>query len=380
MGSVAQIKKTKSFRVLFTDYRNGKRAEIILSHTCQKNANIVLYNVENILANKLSGQSMSDGTAVWIKSLSQQLRKKLAIKGLVDDLVVSTLGDFVESIFLARKDVENSTIEVWRQPVRNLIDYFGKNVDMKNISAGKAEKFYHDLASKKLAHTTLRKRIDFCKNIFNSAIKHGIISENPFKSISPPSGDNSVKMHYVPENTIREIMVNADPNWRVIIALCRFGGLRCPSEVLSLRWDAVDWRENSITVESPKTKRYPGMHERRIPIFKALRPFLLEAQAAAGPDKIYVVGGSYLEKCKGNKIWRNCNIRKPMELLVKKAGYDLWTRLFHNLRSSCETDLLDQQFPLKAVAKWFGHSVEIAMRHYAQVTEKHFSDAVGSLT
>ena len=36
---------------------------------------------------------------------------------------------------------------------------------------------------------------------------------------------------------------NAD--WRCIIGLSRFGGLRCPSEVLSLKWQDIDWQQQN---------------------------------------------------------------------------------------------------------------------------------------
>ena len=37
-----------------------------------------------------------------------------------------------------------------------------------------------------------------------------------------------------------------DNQWRRLFALCRFGGLRCPSEPLVLRWDDVDWEHDKI--------------------------------------------------------------------------------------------------------------------------------------
>jgi len=40
--------------------------------------------------------------------------------------------------------------------------------------------------------------------------------------------------------------------WRIIIALARFGGLRCPSEVLSLELPHVDWERGRITVAQPQ--------------------------------------------------------------------------------------------------------------------------------
>lgn len=50
------------------------------------------------------------------------------------------------------------------------------------------------------------------------------------------------------------IMAVCDPNWRTIVGLARYGGLRCPSEVLSLRWELVDWENDRMVVDSPKIR------------------------------------------------------------------------------------------------------------------------------
>lgn len=51
-----------------------------------------------------------------------------------------------------------------------------------------------------------------------------------------------------------------------------------------------------------------------------------------------------------------------------------WTRPFHNLRASCETELADR-FPAHVVSKWLGNSQQVAAAHYLQVTEDHFARA-----
>jgi ribosomal protein S18 acetylase RimI-like enzyme len=56
----------------------------------------------------------------------------------------------------------------------------------------------------------------------------------------------------------------------------RYGGLRCPSEVLSLRIQDVDLAGGRITVTSPKTEHYRGKGSRVIPLFPELEPFLRE--------------------------------------------------------------------------------------------------------
>ena len=70
------------------------------------------------------------------------------------------------------------------------------------------------------------------------------------------------------------MLIEAAPNvhWRTIIALARFAGLRCPSEVLSLLWADTYWSAGRMTTMAPKTKRYKGKGLRLVPIFGDLPP------------------------------------------------------------------------------------------------------------
>ena len=62
--------------------------------------------------------------------------------------------------------------------------------------------------------------------------------------------------------------------------------------------------------------------------------------------------------------------------LVKRAGLKPWPKMFHNMRSSRETELLDS-FPVQVVSKWMGHDAKTCLAHYAQTTDDHFHRAIG---
>ena len=62
--------------------------------------------------------------------------------------------------------------------------------------------------------------------------------------------------------------------------------------------------------------------------------------------------------------------------LIRRAGLEPWTRPFHNLRASCETDLANH-YPAHVVTKWLGNSIQVAAAHYLQVTDEHFERAAG---
>lgn len=59
---------------------------------------------------------------------------------------------------------------------------------------------------------------------------------------------------YVSRETI-DIVLSACPGdeWKAIVALARFAGLRVPAEFASLTWGDIDWKASRLTIRSQKT-------------------------------------------------------------------------------------------------------------------------------
>ena len=52
-----------------------------------------------------------------------------------------------------------------------------------------------------------------------------------------------------------------------------------------------------------------------------------------------------------------------------------WSKLFQNLRSTRETELVED-FPAHVACRWIGNSQPIAAKHYLQLTDEHFAKAI----
>jgi integrase len=222
------------------------------------------------------------------------------------------------------------------------------------------------------------RRIRRVRSIFGFATKKKLIASNPFSETKPVSVLPAERKAYVSAGDTEKLLAVANPAWRTIIALARYAGLRSPSEVLMVKWSDVNFETNRMTVCSPKTERIPGKEYRVMPIFAALRPHLEDAFELAAPGEVFVVGGAqgdrYRATAQGPNGWVNCNLRTEFERLIRRAGLRQWPRLFHTLRASCETDLLEQ-FPISAVTEWLEHSAAVALKHYARVPDHLFERA-----
>ena len=177
---------------------------------------------------------------------------------------------------------------------------------------------------------------------------------------------NPERMHFVSRDVAENVLEACpDAEWRLLFALSRYGGLRCPSEHLALRWADVDWERNRIMVHSSKTEHHPDGACRLVPLFPELLPYLREVFEEAEPGSEYVIGR---HRATG------CNLRTRMVKIIKRAGLKPWPKLFQNLRSTRETELAED-WPMHVVCAWIGNSQAVAAKHYLQVTDEHFEQA-----
>lgn len=160
-------------------------------------------------------------------------------------------------------------------------------------------------------------------------------------------------------------------DWRVIIALARYGGLRCPSEVLRLRWEDVNWNRDRFYVRSSKTERYEGKDSRLVPLFpevcKELEALFFHIADTSNPVEFVV--NRYRDP-------ERTNLGTQFARIVKMSGIGPIPRPFDNMRASRSTEVY-VEFGAYLESEWIGHSSKVAHDHYLQVREEDFERASG---
>ncbi len=365
-------------RILFVA-QDGSRKAIRLGKVPQRDAETIKRRVEQLIAAKWLNVPVDNNLASWLTGIGDDLHQKLSNVGLVEPRKAIMLAGLLDAFSAANPHAKPATLVVWGQVARCLKEHFGEDRQLRTIGRPEAEGFRQWLVDEKLAATTVGKRLQFARQMFSYGVRRGWIERNPFEGISHKGGDPRKRQQYISVEETKKL-IDAAPNWiwRTIIALSRYGGLRCPSETLSLKLVGLDWERGSITVMSPKTEGH-GQGQRVIPMFARLRPYLEEAWTMAREGQTNVIPEDmYLPAAHGPRGWVNCNLRTTFEKIVKRAGLEAWPRLFHALRASCESDLA-REYPITTVCKWIGNTVSIAARHYVQVTDADFHRASGAV-
>jgi len=392
MASLSRVKaRTQNgkpgWRIQFMDGA-GVRRSVYLGAVPKKAAESWVARIESLLACGLTGIAWDTDLAAWVRDLPDVSHAKLAVAGLIDprnpvERQVATLSKLTTA-FVDRSAGKPATIRGFNQTLDSLKEFFGADTPLDGITAEGADEWRNWVVKdrtgsgrrkkkrttddNRLSPPTIAKRVSVAKQVFRAAVRWGWLAKSPFDGLRPGSQANPARARYVPVETILEVL-DACPSieWKLVVALSRLAGLRCPSEISTLTWGDINWEKGRLTVLATKTEHHGGDHAVRVvPICPDLRAILTDAFERAEPGATLVVPMA---------ARKGVNLRTHLERIIRKAGHEPWPRLLQNLRASCETDWVEK-YPSHVVAKWLGHSPKVAAQHYLMSREHHFEDVV----
>ena len=94
-----------------------------------------------------------------------------------------------------------------------------------------------------------------------------------------------------------------------------------------------------------------------MPLFPELLPHLQEVFEQAEPGTEYVIT---------RYRHTNQNLSTKLRRILHKAALTPWVKLYQNLRSTRQTELVDAGWPVHKVCAWLGNSPAVAFKHYLQ--------------
>jgi len=367
-------------RYVQVDARDGRKKTIGLGSIGRRKAEQVRQRIEDLAAAVRTGTTPDPATRQWLASVDGKLRRRLVALGLAEpgtaEAELSTLGPFL-NVCLDRKraSVKASTMDQLEQARDCLLSFFDRDRSLPGITEAEAEDYQRWLRheaprrrqdGKGFAAATVGKRCKIARECFAYAVRQRLIQVNPFDAIkcaSPATEHHAYINAADAEVVLREL---PDAGWRLLFALARWGGLRVISEPRVLTWADVDWECGRLRVPSPKTEHLPGHGHRIIPLFPELVGPLREVFELAEPGDVLVLP------------WLSdrtaAALRKPVQRAIERARVKPWPRLWHNLRSSRQTEL-ERRHPNHVVCAWLGNSQAVAAKHYLQVTDDDFAAA-----
>jgi len=333
-----------------------------------------------------------------------------------------TLKEFCKEWLNVRKiEFQPSTIAIYENATARLLDYFGNNMLLSDITAFSATKFISELhrldgkeggLSDWSRHRTLRN----CKTMFEAAVDWGLIGKNPFACIKRPKLVQQ-NWHYMTPAEFKQLLAasngkhNIPLRWKVTYALAYCCGLRL-GEILNLRWDDIHCkepgsksghvREAEIKIQSrPATATTPPFvvkdkEARTIPVPKLCLALLIDLKSynemtdqtpyvVLNEQQYRTVLRKWKIRQKHKKPWFNRDMQNNTLSTFKR--HIRWAKIepdeslsLHTLRKCCITNWANSITNPEVVRVLAGHfDLKTTMQYYCQVDKEQKAKATAAI-
>ena len=309
-----------------------------------------------------------------------QLMRSIADAGVLSPALARPLPDGGYELIsghrrlAACKALGMDTMPVITQMVKGkIVPYFRKTgVKLGELQARHIQSFYLYELKTVSASTVIHEHANIHKAL-KYAVKMDLIPYNPADKVERPKKQKYIADYYRLEELEQLFEATKDHPYSLLIQITAFYGLR-RSEALGLRWDAIDFERNTITIRHIVTNaKIDGKYEiiredraktksslRSLPLVGNIREKLLALKEQQKENK-RICGNCYNREYDGyvfvdamGNIFNPRNLSSNFSKLLEMNG--LRHIRFHDLRHSCASLLLANDVPMKQIQEWLGHS------------------------
>ncbi len=309
-----------------------------------------------------------------------------------DTKVKITFADFmIKWLDMIKHQVEESTYTGYKRQIEGrLKKYFTEHpILLEDLKPVHILYFYNSLYAEGLKGNTVVKYHANIRKALDYAVQTDLILSNPAIKVGRPQQEQFIADYYNEEELNNLFKVVRDTPIELIVNLTAFYGLR-RSEVLGLKWSAIDFKNKTITIshkvitvtdESENAKNKTKMitksktknksSYRTLPLFKEIEELLLYTKKMQEYYKSQF-RDSYNNQYKDFVCVDELgNLRKPdyvshkFKQILRKNN--LREIRFHDLRHSCATLLVKKGISLREIQDWLGHSSSKTTERYAHL-------------
>lgn len=299
-------------------------------------------------------------------------RRKYANAKTGDDVL---FADFMEQwLEIVKSTVSIPTYSSYVNAVKSIIaPYFRKKkILLRDLQAHDIQMFYQEQLQRVKASSVIHYHANIHKAL-KYAVKNDMIPSNPADKVERPKLDKFYGNFYDRDELNKLFEAVAGTKLELPVLLGAFYGLR-RSEIVGLKWSAIDFEQNTITIshtvtscnldgkcvivakDTTKTKS----SRRTLPLVPYFHEKLLAVKAQQERNQ-KLCGRSYNREfleyiCVddiGDRFKPNY-ITSQFPKLLERNGFRKIR--FHDLRHSCASLLLASGVPMKHIQEWLGHS------------------------
>lgn len=320
----------------------------------------------------VGGKQVFESTGSKSKRFAQKLlaiRKAEVLEGRFQFVSSRppTLGEWSDQFL---ESVQNpSTKRGYTSNVKSLKQFFGADTRLSHITVRRIEEYKRKRLVPGTGPAIINRDLAVLRTMLNRAARQKLIGRNPFQDVDFLD-ERSVRRqpHILTFEEQEKLLAVAPPRIRSLVVLITETGLRINREALALKWEDIDFANDSLFVRQSKTPS----GRRRIPLSTLCKAELLKWRDLLGPEFSQFVfprmDGTRNPLQGGRKSWVSA---------LKKAGISFFP--IYNLRATFASRLSAAGCPDTFVAQMMGHSTTSILSTYSKAVDEFRRDAIRKL-
>ncbi len=218
---------------------------------------------------------------------------------------------------------------------------------------------------------TINIKLGKLKSIFNTAIRWGIIKNNPFLQIKPFMLPEKIPAYFTPKEFNILLSFIRDNDFSDYCTIAFYTGMRL-SEIASLEWSNIDFSSQLIHIENKEGFTTKSKKNRIVPMNDELTKLLTLRKGRITDESGLVFHH------KGKRYTKDF-VTKKFKRLIKKSKLNP-TLHFHSLRHSFCSNLVKNGVSLYQVQKLAGHQKASVTQIYSHLLAQEMHSVVNVIS
>ena len=261
------------------------------------------------------------------------------------------------------------TMEGYEYSVAHLLQFFGENIRLSDISVARIEEFKQSRLAAGVKPATVNRNLSVLRRMLALATRRRFIARNPFAEVELLEELKYRRQpHILTWAEQNKILAVAIPHLRALVVLLTETGLRVNKEALSLKWEDIDFQGSQVIVHDSKTTA----GRRTVPLSEFCKSELLRWKKLVGSEYSPYVFPN-LDR-PGHHIL--C-VRKTWSTALRTASIPHFP--IYYLRATFASRLSAVGVPDTFVAQMLGHSTTSILPSYAKAIDEYRRDAIRKL-
>ncbi len=276
---------------------------------------------------------------------------------------------------VSKPSLATSTYQSYRNLIKARIKPHFEPLGLRlmDVKAQHIDDFYQTIFADGCTANTVIHYHAILGKAFKTAIKKKVLKENPMDEVERPKKNVYRATFYTVDEMLTLMEAFTDDPLDLPVQIAAYYGMR-RSEVLGLKWDAVDFTQKTISIrhkviEAEIDGKYIPIGEdvlktkssfRTLPLIPEIEQLLLKEKEKQemyrrlfkkSYCKDYL---DYICVDQTGKLLRPNYVTEHFAWVIEK--YDLKKIRFHDLRHTCASLLLSKGISMKQIQIWLGHS------------------------